>query len=94
MVELRLRKREMRGDGTNDDEKLELKKILCASQFTIPDTAGMSPDPVYIYTNMRSSQPNQASDTLDFSYPLVSSTLFSTLSPSLSFLSPTVRGCP
>jgi len=44
MVELRTRKREMRGDGTNHHEKLGLKRILCASQFTIPDMAGMSSD--------------------------------------------------
>ena len=34
-----------RGDGTNHHEILGLKRFACASQFTIPDTAGMSPDP-------------------------------------------------
>jgi len=66
--------REMRGDGGNHHEKLGLKKISCASQFTIPDTAGTSPDLECNYTDTRSSQPNQASCTTDFSYPLVSST--------------------
>jgi len=85
MVDLRTRKREMRGDGGNHHEKLGLKRISCASQFTIPDTAGRSPDPACNYTDTRSSQPNQASRTPDFSYPLVSSTSFSSSSPSLSF---------
>jgi len=75
----------MRGDGGNHHEKLELRRISCASQFTIPDTAGTSPYPACNYTDTRSSQPNQASHTADFSYPLVSSTLFSSSSPSLSF---------
>jgi len=35
----------MRGAGTNHQGKLGLKRILCGSQFTIPNTAGMSPDP-------------------------------------------------
>jgi len=82
---LRTRKREMRGDGGNHHEKLGLKRISCASQLTIPDTAGTSPDPACNYTDTRSSQPNQASRTPDFSYPLVSSTSFSSSSPSLSF---------
>jgi hypothetical protein len=42
MVELRTRKRETRGDGTNHHEKLGLKRISDASQLTIPDTAGMT----------------------------------------------------
>jgi len=81
MVDLRTRKREMRGDGGNHHEKLGLKRISCASQFTIPDMAGTSPDPACNYTDMRSSQPNQASRTPDFSYPLVSSTSVSSSSP-------------
>jgi len=32
-------------DGTNHHEKMELKRISCASQFTIPDMAGTSPNP-------------------------------------------------
>jgi len=70
-----------RGDGTNHHEKLGLKKISCASQFTIPDTAGTSPDPACNNTDTRSSRPNQASRTPDFSYPLISSTSFSSSSP-------------
>jgi len=34
----------MRGDGANHHEKLGLKRLSCESQFTIPDTAGTSPD--------------------------------------------------
>jgi len=37
--------REMGGDGGNDHETLELKRISCVSQFTIPDTAGTTPNP-------------------------------------------------
>ena len=83
MVELRTRKREMRGYGGNHHKKLELKKISCASQLTISDTAGTSPNPVCNYTDTRSSKPNQASRTPDFSYPLASSTSISSSSPSL-----------
>jgi len=80
-VELRTRKRETRGDGENHHEKLGLKRISCASQLSIPNTAGMSPDPVCNNTDRRSSQPNQASRTPDFSYLLVSSTSVSSSSP-------------
>jgi len=80
MVDLRTRKREMRGDGGNHHENLGLMRISCASQFTIPDTAGTSLDLACNYTDTRSSQPNQASRTPDFSYPLVSSTSFSSSS--------------
>jgi len=86
MVDLRTRMREMRGDGGKNHEKLGLKRISCASQLTIPDTAGTSPDPACNYTDTRSSQPNQASRTPDFSYPLVSSPLFSSSSPISLFL--------
>ena len=86
MVELRTRRREMRGDRANHQETLGHKRRSCESQFTIPDTAGTSPDPVSNDTIMKSSQPNRASHTPDFSYSLVSSTLFSS-APSLSFLS-------
>ena len=54
-------------DGAIHHEKLGLKRISCASQFTIPDMAGTSPDPACNYTDTRSSQPNQAGRTLDFS---------------------------
>ena len=86
MVELRTRKREMRGYGGNHHEKLGLKRIQCASQLTIPDTAGKSPDPACDYTDTMLLQPNQASRTRDFSYPLVSSTSFSSSSPISLFL--------
>jgi len=86
MVELRTRKRDMRGDGGNHHEKLGLNRISCASQLTVPNTAGTSPDPSCNYTDMRSSQTNQASHTLDFSYPLVTSTSFSSSSPISLFL--------
>ena len=86
MVELRTRKREMRGYGGNHHEKGGLKRISCASQFTIPDTAGMSPDPACNNTDKRSSQPNQASRTPDYSYPLVSFTSFLSSSPISHFL--------
>jgi len=75
-----------RGDGTNHHEKLGLKRISCASEFTILDTAGTSPDPACNNTDRRSSQPNQASRTPDFSYQLVSSTSFSSSSPISLFL--------
>jgi len=67
MVELSTRKREIRGDGGNHHEKLGLKRISCASRLTIPDTAGTSTDPAGNNTDTRSSKPNQASHTPDFS---------------------------
>ena len=86
MVELRTRKTEIRGDGTNHHEKLGLKRTSCTSQLTIPVIVGTSLNPVCNFTDTRSSQPNKASRTPDFSYPLVSSTSFSSTSPALSFL--------
>jgi len=47
--------REMRGDGGSHHEKLGLKRISCASQVTIPDTAGTSRYPACNYTDTRSS---------------------------------------
>jgi len=73
MVELRTRTNEIRGDGGNHDEKLGLKWNLCASQFTIADTAGTSPHPAGINGDKRCSNPNRATRPLPFSYPLVSS---------------------
>jgi len=67
MVELSTSKREIRGDGGNHHENLGLERISCASQFTIPDTAGTSPDLAGNNTDTRSSKPNQASHTPDFS---------------------------
>jgi hypothetical protein len=86
MVELRTRMREMRGYGGNHHEKLGLRRILCASQLTIPDPAGTRPNPACNNTDSRSSQPNQASRTPDYSYPVVSSTSFSSSSPISLFL--------
>ena len=88
IVELRTRKREMRGYGGNHHEKLGLEKISCASQFTIPDTGGTSPDLACNFTDTRSSQPNPASHAPEYSYPLVSSTSFSSSSPISLFLIP------
>jgi hypothetical protein len=73
MVELSIRKIEIIGDGGNDHEKLGLKRISCASQFTIPDMTGTSPDPAGNYTDMRSSKANQASHTPEFLGPLICS---------------------
>jgi len=86
MVELRTRKTEMRGDRGNHHEKLGLKRISCANQFTIPDTAGMSPDLEGNISDTRSDKPNQASRTPDFSYPLISSISFSSSPISLFLL--------
>ena len=63
----------MRGDGGNLHENLGLRRISCASQFTIPDAAGTIPDLADNNTTTRSSEPNQASRTPDFSGLLVSS---------------------
>jgi len=81
MVELSTRKGEIRADGGNYHENLGLKRILCVSQCTIPIRACMSLDPACNDTNTRSSQLNLASRTPDFSYPLISSTAFSSSSP-------------
>jgi len=86
MVELRTRKTQMRGYGGNHHEKLGFKIILCVSQFTIPNTAGTSPDSACNYTDTRSSQPNPESGTPHYWYPLVSSTTLSSSSPSSLFL--------
>jgi hypothetical protein len=64
----------------------DLREFRVQVKITIPDTACTSPYPGFNYTNMRSSQPNQASPTPDFSYPLVSSTLLSSSSPISLFL--------
>jgi len=55
MVELRTRKIEMGEDQGNHREKMGLKRISCAIQCTIPDTAGMSPNSVCNKTDKRSS---------------------------------------
>jgi len=81
MVELRMRNREMRADGTQHHEKLGINRSLCATKLTIPVTAATRPDPACNSRDMLSSQPNQSSHTPDFSYLLVSRTLFSSSSP-------------
>jgi len=86
MVELSARKTEMRGYGWNHHETMGIKRISCDSQLTIPDMAGTSPDRACNYTHKRLLQPNQASRTWDFSYPLVSSTSFFSSSPISVFL--------
>jgi len=86
MVEFRIRKTVVRGYGGNHHEKRGLKIISCASQFTIPDTAGKSPDLACNYTDTRSSKPNLAGRTPDYSYQLVSSPSFSSSSPISLFL--------
>jgi len=84
---LRTRKREMKGDGGNHHDKLELQRVAFASQCSISDTAGMSPDPAGNSTNSRSSHPNQASRYSNFSYPLIfSSSLSSSSSIPLSLI--------
>jgi hypothetical protein len=70
-------------DGGYHHEKLGLKRIPCASQFTLPDTAAGTPHPAGKINDTRTSVLNQASSTPDFSYPLVSSVLF----PSSSYIS-------
>jgi len=88
MVELRIRKREMTGYGGNHHERLGLKRISCASQLTITDTAGTSPDPVCNTTDTRSFKPNQASRTPDSSYPLVILHIVLIIIPHLSLSRP------
>jgi hypothetical protein len=75
----------MRGDGGNHHEKLGLKRILCPSQLTIPDTAVTTPDPAGKHTDIRSSNRDQASHTPDFSYRLVSSIFVPIYIADLSF---------
>ena len=80
-IELRTKNREMGGDEGNQHEKRRLQRISCTSQFTIPNMAGMSPYPACSHTDTRTPQPNQASHTPDFSYPLQSPMSFSSSSP-------------
>jgi len=61
-------------------------RMPCASQFTIPNTAGRSRNPACNYTDTRFFLPNLACCTPDFSYPLVSSSSFSSSSPIPLFL--------
>jgi len=86
MVEIRTRKWEMSIDEGHHHEKLEHTRILSASHSTIPDRADTSPDLRCNITDTRSSQPNQASHTPDFSYLCLSSTSFSSSSHLSLFL--------
>ena len=63
----------------------DLREFRVRVKFAILDMAGTSPDPECNYTDMMYSQPNQASRTPDFSYPLVI-TSFSSSSPISPFL--------
>jgi len=67
--------------------KLGLNRILCASQFTIPVTAGGTADPAGIHTDTRSSKPNLATHTPCF---LIFTRIIPTFIPHLSFLSTTL----
>ena len=90
MIQLSTRKRETRGDGGNHHEKLGLMRISCASQFTISNTAGTSPDLAGINTDPRSSKPTRHVVPLISqvrSYPPYRSHLHP---PSLSFSSTTL----
>jgi hypothetical protein len=75
----------MRGNGGNHHEKLGLERISCASQLTIPDTAGTTPDPVGENTDTWSIKSNQACCRTDFPYLLVSSIFVPIFIPHLSF---------
>jgi len=72
--------KEMWEYGGNHHEKLGLRKILCASHLTILNMAGTAPDPAGKNSDKRSSETNQASRTLDFCHPHISSILFPSLS--------------
>jgi len=76
MVELRTREREMRRDRVNQHGKLGLDSIPITGQFTIPDTAGMTPTTAWQHTDMRYSKPGLVSPTPGFQHPLTSYTLF------------------
>jgi len=79
-----------KGDGTNHHQKQGLKRISCASQFTIHDMAGTCHDLACNNTDTRSSQPNQASripNSSFCSYPPHRSHLYPS---SLSFSSTTL----
>jgi hypothetical protein len=72
MERLRMRKRMIRGDGGIDYMKVELQRMLCASQFTLPNMVHMSLDLASHNRKTRSHTPSQASWTTDFSYQLIS----------------------
>jgi len=86
MVELRTRIREMWEHGGNHQEKLEIHRISFATQFTICDSSDIRHNPKCNNTDTKLSQFNQASCTPDFSYSLVFSISFSSLSAIALFL--------
>ena len=55
----------------NHQERLGHNRTLYVSQYSNPDTEGMTPDPAYNNINTRSSQPSQVNRTPDLSYPLI-----------------------
>ena len=63
----------MRGDEGNHHYNLEHERISGARQFTIPDTAGTTPDPAGKNSDTRCSKPNPAPHNADVSCLLVSS---------------------
>jgi len=67
-----MRTREMRGYPRNHPENLGMKRMLCGSQFIIPNTAGTSSNLSCNHIDTRSSEHHHASYISDFSYPLVS----------------------
>jgi hypothetical protein len=71
----------MRGDVGIHHEKLQVMRTLCTSGLATADTAGMRPDPQSIGTDIKSFQHNQVSYISDVTYPLVFSTLSSSLFP-------------
>ena len=81
-----MRYREVRCDRGNLHEKLGLERILCASQFTIPDWAVTSHDLACSNTAKSFSKHNQSSRTPDFSNSLVSSMSISSSSPMSLYL--------
>jgi hypothetical protein len=76
MVEWRIRKREMRGDGVNHHGKLGMRNISCANQCIISVMADTSSDLPCNVTDIMSSQPKPSICSPDFSSLLVSSTSF------------------
>jgi hypothetical protein len=86
IVELRTKKREMRGVGTPHHGKQGLKRMSCASHIPIPAMGGMCPNPACNHVNMRSFQHNHASHFLNCSYSLLWSTRLSSFSSISLFL--------
>jgi len=70
----------------NHHAKLDFTRISYASQCTIPNMACTCPDLECNMANMRSSQPNLAHGTHDFSYSLIYSSSFSSSSTVTLFL--------